>query len=143
MSSDSKMHNGIKGRRRSLPRFWVRPYHNLKWWNDFMETWLLKNGKKTLECWNVYFNNNSATATFLTTIYNFFELCSDLFKFGNYLLFCYDCFNNIIIRILFWITIFRIILSYSFSYSIIFILFGFQFKSLVIFFNFQVLRGFH
>ena len=55
MSYDSKMQNWRKGSRCSPPRFWVRSYRNLKWWNDFiMETWFLKKGKK-LECHNVHF----------------------------------------------------------------------------------------
>ena len=69
----------------------------------------------------------SATSTFIVITYSFFELWCPLF--------CYDCFKNIIIRILFSIIIFRIILSGKFSYSIIFISFGFSVKPLEIFFK--------
>ena len=46
----------------------------------------------------------TATASFLAAFYSFFELLYPLLR--------YDFFNNVIIRILFWIAIFRIVLSY-------------------------------
>ena len=63
MSSDSRMQYGKKGSRCSLPRFCVRPYHNLKWWNDFM------NGNMIPEKWKENFRMSQRS---------FYTLCEEL-----------------------------------------------------------------
>ena len=77
MNSDSKVQNGKKGNKYSLPHFWVRPHRNLQEWNDFL------NGHMIPEEWkeNITFNIN-----LLILLFHVFFLLYYVMKKYNHLI---------------------------------------------------------
>ena len=68
MGSDSKTQDLKKKNRLSSPRFWVRPHHNSKWWDGFM------NGNMILE---------EVTESFRMTERSFYILCEELQQYSQ------------------------------------------------------------
>ena len=73
MSSDSISQYGEKRHKRWLPRFWVRPHRNLKWWNDFIngnmlpEEWK-ENYRISQRSFYIYINVYITFYIYITTI---------------------------------------------------------------------------